>query len=39
MFINVLLPEPDEPMIATISLRRMDTSSPRSAWIVSTPTR
>ncbi len=33
MFISVDLPEPDGPMIATYSLRRMSSETPRSAWI------
>ncbi len=36
-FMKVDLPEPDGPMIATNSLRRMVTSTPRRAWTVSLP--
>ena len=36
-FISVDLPEPDGPMIATYSLRRMATSTPRSARTISPP--
>ena len=32
------LPDPELPMMATISLWGMSRSTPRSAWIVSTPT-
>ncbi len=39
MFISVLLPEPEEPMIATNSLASMSMSTLRRAWIFSTPTR
>ena len=36
-FINVDLPDPEAPMIATYSPDSMVTSTPRSAWIVSLP--
>ena len=36
-FISVDLPEPDGPMIATYSLRRMARSTPRSARTISPP--
>jgi hypothetical protein len=36
-FIIVDLPEPDGPMMATYSLRRMTRSTPRSARTVSEP--
>ena len=36
-FISVDLPEPDGPMIATYSLRRIATSTPRSARTISPP--
>ena len=36
-FISVDLPDPDGPMIATYSLRRMATSTPRSARTTSPP--
>ena len=32
MFINVDLPEPDEPMIATNSPRSIVSDTPSSAW-------
>ena len=37
MFISVDLPEPDGPMMATYSLRRISRSTPRSAWTISAP--
>ena len=37
MFISVDLPEPEVPMKATLWLRGMDRSMPRSAWMVSSP--
>ena len=36
-FMSVDLPEPDGPMIATYSLRRIATSTPRSARTISPP--
>ena len=36
-FMSVDLPDPDGPMIATYSLRRISTDTPRSAWTVSAP--
>ena len=32
MFISVLLPEPDAPMIATDSPRSISSETPSSAW-------
>ena len=37
MFINVDLPEPDEPMMAINSPRRTVRLTPRSAWTVTSP--
>ena len=37
MFISVLLPEPDGPMMATYSPGSTASVQPRSAWTVSTP--
>src|SRR5688500_49887 len=36
-FILVAVPEPDGPMIATYSFRRIDSDTPRRAWMTSPP--
>ena len=36
-FISVDLPEPEGPMIATYSLRRISSDTPLSAWTSSAP--
>ena len=37
MFMRVDLPDPEGPMIARYSLRRISSVTPRRAWIVSSP--
>ena len=39
MFMSVLLPEPEAPMMATYSLRPISRFTPRSAWTFSVPMR
>ena len=37
MFINVLLPEPLEPMMATNSPGKISSDTPRTAWTSTSP--